>query len=95
MARADIVDLGRRAKAASRALAVAAGAAKDGALRLAADLIEQFTNALDQRVQPGDALVGRAVFEEGREAIEVEFDAPPEQDNIGVRRNRARRMVGI
>jgi glutamate-5-semialdehyde dehydrogenase len=41
MARADIVDLGRRAKAASRALAVAAGAAKDGALRLAADLIEQ------------------------------------------------------
>jgi alpha-L-fucosidase len=27
--------------------------------------------------------------------IEVEFDASPEQDNIGVRRNRARRMVGI
>jgi glutamate-5-semialdehyde dehydrogenase len=41
MARADIVDLGRRAKAASRGLAVAGGAAKDGALRLAADLIEQ------------------------------------------------------
>ena len=41
MARADIVDLGRRAKAASRPLAVAGGAAKDSALRLAADLIEQ------------------------------------------------------
>ena len=27
--------------------------------------------------------------------IEVEFDAPPEQDNILVRQNRTRRMVGI
>jgi glutamate-5-semialdehyde dehydrogenase len=41
MARADIVDLGRRAKAAARAVAVAGGAAKDGALRVAADLLEQ------------------------------------------------------
>jgi glutamate-5-semialdehyde dehydrogenase len=41
MARADIVDLGRRAKAAARALAVAGGAVKDAALRVAADLIEE------------------------------------------------------
>jgi glutamate-5-semialdehyde dehydrogenase len=41
MARADIVDLGRRAKAATRALAVAGGAVKDAALRVAADLIEE------------------------------------------------------
>jgi glutamate-5-semialdehyde dehydrogenase len=41
MARADIIDLGRRAKVAARALAVAGGAAKDGALRLAADLLEE------------------------------------------------------
>ncbi len=41
MARADIVDLGRRAKAASRALAVAGGSAKDSALRVAADLVEE------------------------------------------------------
>jgi hypothetical protein len=27
--------------------------------------------------------------------IEVEFDAPPVQDNIGVRRGRKRGMVGI
>jgi hypothetical protein len=27
--------------------------------------------------------------------IEVEFDAPPDQDNLGVRRNRTRRIVGI
>jgi alpha-L-fucosidase len=27
--------------------------------------------------------------------IEVEFDAPPDQDNLGVRRNRMRRTVGI
>ncbi|HEY5023843.1 MAG TPA: glutamate-5-semialdehyde dehydrogenase [Acidimicrobiales bacterium] len=41
MARADIVDLGRRAKAASRALAVAGGAAKNGAVLMAADLVEE------------------------------------------------------
>jgi glutamate-5-semialdehyde dehydrogenase len=41
MARADIVDLGRRAKAAARALAVAGGAPKDAALRVAADLMEE------------------------------------------------------
>ena len=41
MARADIVDLGRRAKVAARALAVAGGGAKDSALRVAADLLEQ------------------------------------------------------
>ncbi len=35
------MDLGRRAKAASRALAVAGGAAKNGALCLAADLVEE------------------------------------------------------
>jgi glutamate-5-semialdehyde dehydrogenase len=40
MARADIVDLGRRAKAAARVLAVAGGEAKNGALRVAADLLE-------------------------------------------------------
>ena len=40
MARAHLVDLGRRAKAASRALAVAGTAAKDGALGVAADLVE-------------------------------------------------------
>jgi alpha-L-fucosidase len=28
-------------------------------------------------------------------AIEVEFDGSPVQDNIGVRQNRTRRMVGI
>jgi alpha-L-fucosidase len=27
--------------------------------------------------------------------LEVEFDAPPEQDNIGVRRNRKRGLVGV
>jgi glutamate-5-semialdehyde dehydrogenase len=41
MARADLVDLGRRAKGAARVLAVAGGAAKDGALRVAADLLEE------------------------------------------------------
>jgi glutamate-5-semialdehyde dehydrogenase len=41
MARDDIVDLGRRAKVASRALAVAGGAAKDAALAVAADLVEE------------------------------------------------------
>ena len=41
MAREDIVDLGRRAKTAARALAVAGGLAKDGALRVAADLVEE------------------------------------------------------
>jgi len=41
MARGNIVELGRRAKAASRSLAVAGGASKDGALRVAADLLEQ------------------------------------------------------
>jgi glutamate-5-semialdehyde dehydrogenase len=41
MARTDIADLGRRAKAAARAVAVAGGAAKDGALRVAADLVEE------------------------------------------------------
>jgi glutamate-5-semialdehyde dehydrogenase len=40
MARADIVDLGRRAKAAARVLAVAGGEAKNSALRVAADLLE-------------------------------------------------------
>jgi glutamate-5-semialdehyde dehydrogenase len=40
MARADIVDLGRRAQAASRALAVAGGEAKNAALRVAAELLE-------------------------------------------------------
>jgi glutamate-5-semialdehyde dehydrogenase len=40
MARADIVDLGRRAKAAARVLAVAGGEAKNSALRVAADLVE-------------------------------------------------------
>jgi glutamate-5-semialdehyde dehydrogenase len=37
----SVEELGRRAKAASRALAVANGAAKDTALRLAAELLEQ------------------------------------------------------
>jgi glutamate-5-semialdehyde dehydrogenase len=41
MARGNIVELGRRAKAASRSLAVARGTSKDGALRVAADLLEQ------------------------------------------------------
>jgi glutamate-5-semialdehyde dehydrogenase len=41
MARTDIVDLGRRAQAAARVLAVADGAAKDAALRVAADLLEE------------------------------------------------------
>jgi glutamate-5-semialdehyde dehydrogenase len=41
MAREDIVDLGRRAKAASRTLAAAGGAAKNGALLVAADLLEE------------------------------------------------------
>ena len=41
MTRGNIVDLGRRAKTASRAVAVAAGAAKNGALLLAAELLEQ------------------------------------------------------
>jgi len=41
MARADIEELGRRAKSAARALSAAGGAAKDGALRVAADLLEQ------------------------------------------------------
>ena len=36
-----VPDLGRRAQAASRVLATAPGAAKDTALRLAADLLEQ------------------------------------------------------
>lgn len=46
MARANLVDLGRRAKAAARAVAVAGGAAKDGALRIAADLVEERTAEL-------------------------------------------------
>ncbi len=41
MAREDIVDLGRRAKDASRALAVAGGSARSAALRVAADLLEE------------------------------------------------------
>ncbi len=41
MAREDIVDLGRRAKTAARALAVAGGAAKNAALRMAGDLVEE------------------------------------------------------
>ncbi len=41
MAREDIVDLGRRAKAAARALAVAGGAAKNSVLRMAGDLVEE------------------------------------------------------
>ncbi len=59
MARADIVDLGRRAKAAARSLAVAGGAAKDSALRVAADLVEQRQvellehNAARPRAGPG------------------------------------------
>ncbi len=41
MARADIEELGRRAKSAARELATAGGAAKDGALRVAAELLEE------------------------------------------------------
>jgi glutamate-5-semialdehyde dehydrogenase len=41
MATTSVPELGRRAKAASRTLATASGAAKDTALRLAADLLEQ------------------------------------------------------
>jgi glutamate-5-semialdehyde dehydrogenase len=41
MATTSVPELGRRAKAASRALATASGAVKDTALRLAADLLEQ------------------------------------------------------
>jgi glutamate-5-semialdehyde dehydrogenase len=49
MARANLVDLGRRAKAAARALAAAGGSVKDGALRVAADLVEQRTAELLER----------------------------------------------
>ena len=41
MATTPVPELGRRAQAASRVLATASGAAKDTALRLAADLLEQ------------------------------------------------------
>ena len=55
----NIVELGRRAKAASRALAMASGAAKDAALRLAADLLEQRSAELLEhnahRPRPGRA----------------------------------------
>ena len=41
MATTSVTELGRRAKAASRVMVTASGAAKDTALRLAADLLEQ------------------------------------------------------
>jgi glutamate-5-semialdehyde dehydrogenase len=62
MGRDHIVDLGRRAKAASRVLAGADGAAKNGALLVAADLLEERSadvlehNAADlERARAGDA----------------------------------------
>ncbi len=62
MGRDHIVDLGRRAKAASRVLAGADGAAKNGALLVAADLLEERNddllehNAADlERARAGDA----------------------------------------
>ncbi len=68
MARADIVDLGRRAKVASRALAVAGGSAKDGALRVAADLVEE---RRDELLEHNAADLARA---RERGATDVELD---------------------
>jgi glutamate-5-semialdehyde dehydrogenase len=42
----SLIELGRRAKAASRVLATAPGVAKDSALKLAADLLEERTGGL-------------------------------------------------
>ena len=68
MARADIVDLGRRAKVAARALAVAAGASKDGALRVAAELLEERCAEL---LEHNTADLGRA---RAAGATDVELD---------------------
>jgi len=68
MARADIVDLGRRAKVAARSLAVAGGAAKDSALRVAADLVEQ------RQVELLEHNAGDLERARGRGATEVELD---------------------
>jgi glutamate-5-semialdehyde dehydrogenase len=68
MARGNIVDLGRRAKAASRTMAVAGGAAKNGALGLAAELLEQRGAEL---LEHNDADVRRARAEG---ATDVQID---------------------
>ena len=46
VAQSDLIDLGRRAKQAGRVLTTASGAAKDSALSLAADLLEERMGAL-------------------------------------------------
>ncbi len=68
MARGNIVDLGRRAKAASRTMAVAGGAAKNSALGLAAELLEQRGAEL---LEHNDADVRRARAEG---ATDVQID---------------------
>ena len=44
------------------------------ATEFASNLVEHFANSLDQRIHLCDTFVGRTVFEEPREAVEVEFD---------------------
>jgi len=59
MAGEDLEDLGRRARGAARAMAGAGGAAKDGALRTAADLLEERAEELLEH-NAGDVAAARA-----------------------------------
>jgi glutamate-5-semialdehyde dehydrogenase len=82
MARAHLVDLGRRAKAAARALAVAGTAAKDGALHVAADLLEERT----------DELLGHNATDVDRARGEGATDA--QLDRLRLNRERVVAMAG-